>query len=324
MSVAAALAIGDYDHVRDLADGRVRAEGLDVTCLRMEPEEIFARTASGCEWEAGEFSFALYVDRIGRGDRSLSAIPVFPSRVFRHGSFYAREGGPTALEELAGTRVGVPEWCQTAGVWARGILAEHHGVDLASIAWVQGGVNDPGRSEKGRPDLPAGIELTVERERSLDQLLRAGEIDAIISARPPLGLATAEVRRLLADSRAAEQHYWETTGVFPIMHLVVLRDDFLAAAPWAAASLYAALDEARSRCAARLLDATASHAPLPWVSDLASTARDRFGGDLWPYGVDANRVTLETFLGYAKAQGVAPSHLSLEDLFPFDLSPAAV
>lgn len=319
-----ALAIGDYDHVRDLVDGRVRAEGLDITCLRLPPEEVFARTVSRCEWEAAEFSLALYVDRIGRGDRSLSAIPVFPSRVFRHGSFYARADGPTALEELAGARVGVPEWCQTAGVWARGILAEHHGVDLASIDWLQGGVNDPGRSEKGRPDLPAGIELTVERERSLDQLLRAGEIDAIISARPPAGLASGEVRSLLADSHSAERRYWEETGVFPIMHLVVLRDDFLAAAPWAAASLYAALDEARSRCARRLLDPTASHAPLPWVADLAAEARGRFGGELWAYGIEANRVALETFLAYAKQQGVAPADLVLADLFPFDVSKAAV
>jgi 4,5-dihydroxyphthalate decarboxylase len=319
-----ALAIGDYDHVRDLAEGRVRAEGLDLTCLRLPPEEIFARFSSRREWEAAEYSLALYVNRVGQGDRSLVGIPAFPSRVFRHGSFYARHDGPTSLEELAGGRVGVPEWAQTAGVWARGILAERHGVDLATVGWVQGGVNDPGRREKGTLELPPGIELEVESERSLDSLLRAGELDAVISARPPVGVASGELRQLLPDPRAAEAAFWEETGVFPIMHLVVFRGDFLDSAPWAAASLYAGLDEARRRSVARLLDATASHVPLPWVTDAAVEARERFGGDLWPYGIGANRVTLETFLRYARAQGVVARDVGLDDLFPMGPDQVAV
>lgn len=319
-----ALAIGDYDHVRDLAEGRVRPEGLELTCLRLPPEEIFARFSARREWEAAEFSLALYVNRVSAGDRSMIGIPAFPSRVFRHGSFYARPDGPEALEELAGARVGIPEWAQTAGVWARGILAERHGVDLAAVSWVQGGVNDAGRREKAKVELPAGIEVRPESERSLDQLLRAGELDAVISARPPSGFAAGEVRRLLADPQAAELAYWEETGVFPIMHLVVLRGDFLESAPWAAASLHAALDEARSRCAARLLDDTASHVPLPWVAAIAAEARERFGGELWPYGMEANRVTLETFLRYAHDQGVASRPLSLHDLFPYGPDPVAV
>ncbi|MBS1890568.1 MAG: 4,5-dihydroxyphthalate decarboxylase [Actinobacteria bacterium] len=319
-----ALAIGDYDHVRDLVEGRVRAEGLEVTCLRLPPEEIFARSSSRQEWEAAEFSLALYVNRVSRGDRSWIGIPAFPSRVFRHSSFYARKDGPTTLEQLTGARVGIPEWAQTAGVWARGILAERHGVDLATVGWVQGGVNDAGRREKGTLELPSGIELEVESERSLDALLRAGEIDAVISARPPAGVVSGEVRRLLPDPRAAEAAFWEETGVFPIMHLVVLRGDFLEAAPWAAASLFAGLDEARLRSTRRLLDLTASHVPLPWVTDTAVEARERFGGDLWPYGIEANRATLETFLRYARAQGVATEDVGLEDLFPFGPDRVAV
>lgn len=319
-----ALAIGDYDHVRDLAEGRVRAEGLDLTCVRLRPEEIFARFSARPEWEAAEFSLALYVNRVSQGDRSMIGIPAFPSRVFRHGSFYVRPDGPEALEDLAGARVGIPEWAQTAGVWARGILAERHGVDLASVSWVQGGVNDAGRREKASVELPAGIEVRVEQERSLDQLLRAGELDAVISARPPAGFASGDVRLLLVAPRAAELAYWEETGVFPIMHLVVLRGDFLVSAPWASASLHAALDEARSRSVARMLDATASHVPLPWVAAIASEARVRFGGELWPYGVEANRVTLETFLRYAQAQGVAGEQLGLNDLFPYGPEPVAI
>ncbi|MEZ5075918.1 MAG: hypothetical protein R2725_00575 [Solirubrobacterales bacterium] len=316
------IAIGDYDHVRDLAAGAVLAEGLDLTCLRLPPEEIFARFGVRREWEASEYSLALYVNAISRGDDSMVGIPVFPSRVFRHGAFFVREDGPEALEQLAGARIGVPEWAQTAGVWARGILAERHGVDLASVRWVQGGVNTPGRAEKGRPVLPAGIELTIERERSLDDLLLAGEIDAMISARAPASAAGGGLRRLLAAPRRAEAAYWEETGILPIMHLVVIRRDVVEASPWAAASLYAGLDAARARCVARMLDVTASQAPLPWIAELAAEARQRFGGELWPYGVEANRPTLSAFLRYAREQGVAVGAVEVDDLFP--VGPLAV
>lgn len=311
------LACGDYDHVRDLADGRVRAEGLDVTVLRLPPEAIFARFSARGEWEAGEFSFALYTSLVGRGGEDVPvAIPAFPSRVFRHGAFFTRADGPTRLEDLAGARIGIPEWAQTAGVWARGILAEHHGVDLAAVRWRQGGVNIPGRVEKAALELPTGTVVEPERDRSLDQLLREGELDAVISARPPAGALTGELRTVLADPRAAERDYWEASGVFPIMHVVVLRPDFHRANPWAATNLYEALDEARARSVARMLDATASHVPLPWVSDSARDAAAAFGGDLWPYGIEPNQVTIDAFARYAHEQGLTPRRLTAEDLFP--------
>ncbi|MBN9623722.1 MAG: 4,5-dihydroxyphthalate decarboxylase [Actinobacteria bacterium] len=311
-----ALAIGDYDHVRDLAAGRVAAEGLEVTCLLASPEEIFARFSASLEWEACELSFGLYTNLVGRGDPPVAAIPVFPSRVFRHSAFYVRGDGPTELEHLAGARVGIPEWGQTACVWARGILAEHHGVDLASIEWVQGGVDQGGRKEKAKLQLPAGLSVRHEPERSLDQLLRAGELDAVISAREPRVAAAGELRPLLADPRAAERGYWAATGVFPIMHIVVLSREFLARYPWAAASLYAGLDRARARSVARVLDGTASHAPLPWLAQSAGEAAAAFGGDLWPYGLEANRATIETFARYAHEQGLTPRRLRAEELFP--------
>jgi 4,5-dihydroxyphthalate decarboxylase len=317
-----ALAIGDYEHVRDLADGRVRAEGLEVTVLRLEPEEIFARFGAGMEWEACELSFALYTTLVAGGEDPPAAIPAFPSRVFRHGAFYARPDGPTSLEELAGLRVGVPEWAQTAGVWARGILAEQHGVPLTDVEWVQGGVNAPGRKEKASVELPAGISLRVEPERSLDDLLRAGELDAVISARPPLGFAAGELRTVLADHRAAERAYWDETGVFPIMHVVVIEPEFHRQNPWAATSLYNGLDEARARSVERMLDVTASHAPLPWIADAAREAAVRFGGTLWPYGIEPNRATIESFARHACDQGLTPEPLSPAELFP--ATPTAV
>jgi 4,5-dihydroxyphthalate decarboxylase len=184
------------------------------------------------------------------------------------------------------------------------------------VRWRQGGVNAPGRKEKATLELPGGVVVEPERERSLDRLLREGELDAVISARPPAGALTGELRTVLDDPRAAERSYWEASGVFPIMHVVVLRPDFHRANPWAATSLYEGLDAARSRSVARMLDATASHAPLPWLSDLAREAATAFGGDLWPYGIDPNRTTIETFARYAHEQGLTPNPLTPEDLFP--------
>lgn len=315
MRLPLTLAIGDYDHVRDLADDTVRPEGVALTLLRLPPEEIFARFTAGREWEASEYSLALYLNRLASGEDSVLAIPVFPSRVFRHGAFFTRPGGPTRLEQLDGARIGVPEWVQTAGVWARGILAERHGVALDAVEWVQAGVNEPGRHEKGTPSLPPGVSLRADAEHSLDQLLAAGEIDAIISARPPASALAGATRTVLEDPEAAEREYWAGTGVFPIMHVVALRRDVYERAPWIAGSLYAALDEARRRSVARLRDATASAVPLPWAALAAERAADLFGGDLWAYGIEANRVTIEAFLRYSDEQGVTPRRLAIDEVF---------
>jgi 4,5-dihydroxyphthalate decarboxylase len=305
------LATGDYDHVRDLGDGRVRADGIDLTWLRMEPEEIFARFAARREWEVSEYSLGLYVNGVGRGDTSLCGIPVFPSRAFRHAAFFTTRDGPQTLEELAGAQVGVAEWGQTAGVWARGVLVDHHGVSLQSIRWVQGGVNSPGRAEKAVVALPPGVLIRTETERALGALLRAGELDAVLSARRPDEAVAGPVRTVLADPQAAERAYWRACGYVPMMHLVVLRADVVARLPWGPANLQAAFEAALARSVARLSDATASHVPLPWTAGRTAQA-----GSAWAYGIAANRRALEDFLRYAADQGVTPRRVSVEELFP--------
>jgi 4,5-dihydroxyphthalate decarboxylase len=311
------LAMSGYDHVRDLESGVVEVEGVDLRVLSLPVEEIFFRFLHYREWQVSELSLAKYVALRAAGDTSLVAIPVFPSRVCRHSSIFVREGGPTDPKELAGARIGVPEWAQTAAVYSRALLQHEWGVDLRDVHWHQAGVNTPGRKEKVALALPDGIELTPVPDRSLDEMLRAGDLDAVFSAHPPASFERGEggVVRLFPDYLPVEREYVARTGVFPIMHITVIRADVLEADPWVAVNLLTAFEEAKSRSVERLAEMTASRVPLPWGPALLDEARSLLGADPWPYGVDANRVTLQAFTTWAHEQGVASRLLAPEDLF---------
>lgn len=314
-----ALAIGEYDHVRDLLDGTVAVGGVDLTVLRLPIEEIFYRFTLHREFDVSEMSLAKIVALAAQGDPGFVALPVFPSRVFRHSSIYVRsDSGLTDPRQLAGKRVGVPEWAQTAAVYSRGMLAHEYGVDLASIHWHQAGVNQPGRVEKVKLNLPAGVNLSVVSDRSLSQMLIDGALDAMLSARPPAPLLAGDtrIRRLFDAPRAVEEAYFRATGIFPIMHVVALRRTLYERHPWLAMNLYKAFEEAKRRSVERAADITASFYPLPWTSELVHAAQALFGGDIWPYGIEANRVTLDAFLQYAFEQGVCNRRLTTSELFP--------
>jgi 4,5-dihydroxyphthalate decarboxylase len=312
------LAINDYDHVRDLVTGRVRAEGIDLTCLTLSVEEIFYRFTAFREWDVSELSLAKYTSLVGSGDRSLQAIPVFPSRVFRHAAFYVRDDGSVRRPaDLAGRRVGVPEWIQTAGVYARGVLVHQYGVALSDVGWVQGGVNQPGREELVAPTLPPGVSIEAVTDRTLQDMLVEGDLDAIISARPPQRFLDCDrqIRRLFDDPRAVEEAHYRETGIFPIMHTVAIRSEVLDADPWVAGNLLTAFTAAKDRSLERLRDVNASRFPVPWSHELGGRASALLGADSWPYGIEANRPTLEAFLRWAHEQGVSARALTPEDLF---------
>jgi 4,5-dihydroxyphthalate decarboxylase len=313
------LAIGEYDHVRDLFDGTVPVDGVDLTVLRLPVEEMFHRFLLRGEFDVSEVSLGKIVALAAQDDARFVPLPIFPSRVFRHSSIYVRsDGGITQPRQLAGKRIGVPEWAQTAAIYSRGLLAHEYGVDLASIDWHQAGVNEHGRQEKVSLDLPAGLRLTVVADRSLSEMLLAGDLDAVLSARPPAPFAAADprVRRLFADYREVEAAYARKTGIFPIMHVVALRREIYQRDRWLAMNLFKAFNQARARSLARAADITASFFPLPWLPDELSRARELFGGEPWPYGVEPNRKTLDAFLSYAFEQGVCRRLLSAETLFP--------
>jgi 4,5-dihydroxyphthalate decarboxylase len=315
--VTLTLALSGYHHTDALRTGDVAVEGVDLTVLTLPVEEIFYRFTNFREWEASEMSFAKYIALRSRGDESLVGIPVFPSRMFRHSSIYVPRDGATDPRELAGARIGVPEWAQTAAVYSRGLLQHEYGLALDEIAWFQAGVNDPGRTEKVVLDLPGGIELTRVPDRSLDQMLLAGELDAVLSAHPPRSIETGSpaVRRLFDDPVAVERDYAARSGIFPIMHLVAVRADVHAAHPWVASNLLTAFERAKQRSLDALREMTASRVPMPWLQWLVDDAA-QLGTDGWPYGIAGNEVTLRAFATYAAEQGVAGRVMEPEDLFP--------
>jgi 4,5-dihydroxyphthalate decarboxylase len=318
------IAISDYDHVRDFASGAVRAEGIEATFLTLTIEEIFFRFTKFREWDVSEMSMGKYVALLSQGDRSLSAIPVFPSRVFRHSSIYVRRDGPVrAPADLKGRKVGLPEWAQTAAVYSRGALMHQYGLRLQDIDWYQAGVNQPGRAEKVALELPAGTRLTALPHKTLDAMLLAGELDAVLTAHPPDAFERGDPRivRLFEDYRTVEEAYWRDTGIFPIMHVVALRSELLARHPWIAVNLFKAFETAKQRSVARALEVTATRFPVPWIYDTAAKAQASFG-ELFPYGIEPNRRTLDAFLGYAFEQGVCQRRLAVEELFPAALATA--
>ncbi len=319
MTIPLTIAVGDYDHTRDLAAGKVGVQGVDLTMLAFPVEEIFHRFIHFREWDVSEMSFAKYVSFISQGDDSMVGLPIFPSRVFRHSSIFVRADSDLAQpQHLAGKRVGVPEWAQTAAVYSRGLLAHEYGVDLASIRWFQGGVNDAGRKEKTTVNLPAGVNCTSASDRSLSEMLLAGDLDAVLSARPPAPFLAGDpsIRLLFSNSQQAELAYWRKTGIFPIMHLLVMRRDVFDRNRWVAMNLLEAFEEAKNRSLARAADRAISHYPIPWTSSYAILSKEIMGPDFWPYGIEANRPTLEAFTAYAFEQGVCACKLAPEALFP--------
>ncbi len=313
------LAISPYDHVEDLVVGRVAPEGIRLTCLQLPVEELFFRFLKHREWDVSELSFAKYASLISQGDDTLTAIPVFPSRIFRHSSIYIRRDGPVKTpQDLVGRRVGLPEWAQTAAVYSRGFLAEQYGVDLKSIDWVQAGVNQPGRVEKVALRLPEGIRLTPAPEKSLSQMLVEGEVDAVLSAHAPdcFEHGHPNITRLFENYMEVEAEHYRQTGIFPIMHVMAIKKPLVTERPWIAMSLLKAFEAAKERSIARALEVTAPRFPIPWCFEYARQAQELFGQDYWPYGIEGNRTTLEAFLRYAFEQGVCHRHLKPEELFP--------
>lgn len=305
MNISLSLAINPCDHVRDL-DPR----GIDLTVLSLPIEEIFFRFTKFREWDASEMSFGKVAALASQDDPGIVVLPVFLSRVFRHSAiFVGKNSAIKKPKDLEGRRVGIPEWAQTAGIYVRGLLQHEYGVDLRRIAWFQAGVWQPGRVEKVELKLPDGIRITPVADKSLSEMLATAELDAVISAR------ALDAPRLFADYRAVEREYFRKTRIYPIMHVLVLRQDVFERDRWIARNLLQAFEEAKSRSLARVMEFGLSHLPMPWVADHAREWRSLAGEDFWPYGIEANRPTLEAFLQYAFEQGVARRKLSVEQLF---------
>ena len=310
------LACERYDRTEALRDGRVRPDGVELTCLTLPVEETFSRMLAGLQFDLAEMSLSSYVLRIAGGRDDLVAVPVFLSRVFRHSSLYVRrQAGIDDPAALAGRRVGLPHYQMTAAVWLRGILADEHGLAPERLHWVQGPL-EPGMA-RVEPVAPPGIEVAgVPPGRGLAAMLEDGELDALISARTPDGLRSGRVVRLFADPWAAEREWFERTRVFPIMHTLVVRRELADEHPWLRGALLAAFERAKELAVERLWETSELLLTLPFLGEHAERTVALMGADFWPYGLDPNRATLELFLRYLGEQRLIGRPPPLEALFP--------
>jgi 4,5-dihydroxyphthalate decarboxylase len=313
------IATTDYDHFRDFRMGLVKAEGIDHNWLDLPHHECFARFTANREFDLSELSFAKFSAQVTREQSDIIGLPVVCSRLFRFGSFYVnRKSGIRSVEDLRGRKVGSPEWAHSAAVYMRGWMHNEMGVKLEEVRWIQAGANAPGREEKVELSLPEGVKLTRIADRSLSELLAAGEIDCAIIARPPDCFLAGhpDVSRLFPDHLKMEEAYYERTRVWPIMHIIAMKKHIADEHPWAARNLYNAFQESKRRSVARLLDPAVSRYPLPWLASYARSMVERFGGDPFPYGIEENRPTWEQMALYTYQQGIARRRFTPEEIFP--------
>lgn len=313
------LACGDYDRTRALWDGTVSPEGIDLNYIALPVEEIFWRMVRHREFDASEMSLSSYLMQQARGDTSFIAIPVFPSRQFRHNAIFVHVGaGIQRPQDLAGKRVGLPEYQMTAVVWVKGILQHDYGVPPEQIRWFVGGQEIPGREERVPFPFPRGLHIEpIPPQETLNDMLERGDLDAFIGSRMPSCFlrGSSQVRRLFQDFRTVEQDYYRRTGIFPIMHTVVLRRELYQAHPWVARSLYKAFSQAKELCQEAMYSTSVLRYSLPWLVAEIEEAKELFGADWWPYGVEPNRHTVATLIQYAQEQGLIDRPLALDDLF---------
>jgi len=313
------LACWNYDRTCALADGSVRPNGIELTYLNLPPEETFFRMLRYREFEVAEMSLSSYTVSLFQEAPPFIAIPVFPSRMFRHASiFVSTKSGVREPRDLIGKRVGNPEYQLTALVWIRGILSDEYGIAPGAVEYWTGGEEQVGREEKVSLDLP--LEFKVRRirpDQTLSQMLADGELDALYAPRIPSTFFSRpkDVRRLFEDYAEAERAYYRKTKIFPIMHTVVVRRDIYTAHPWVAQTLYKAFVESQRSIYKDVHETAALKLMLPWLNVHVEELRREMGDEWWPYGFEPNRQVLETFLRYHHEQGLSKSRLRPEDLF---------
>jgi len=311
------LACWNYDRTRALQDGSVTPDGIDLNYLDLPVEETFFRMVRHREFDVAEMSLSSYTVSLFKDPKPFVAIPIFPSRFFRHSCIYlSAKSGIKNPKDLICRKIGVPEYQMTAPVWIRGILSDHYGVPVDSVTYWTGGEEEPGRPEKQKLNLPPNIKVnSIPEDRTLAQMLREGEFDAFYTARKPSSFDGKHVTRLFENFVDVEKAYYQQTGMVPIMHTVAIKREVYEANRWIAQSLFKAFVEAQKKTYEDLKETAALKGMLPWFNAHVEEAFDLMGPDFWAYGFEPNYKTLETFLRYHHEQGLSPRLLKPEELF---------
>ena len=312
------VAIGDYDRMRPLVDGLVQIDSVDAQFMLLDPEEIFFRAFRHADFDVCEFSLSSYSVKTAAGTSPYIAVPVFPSRAFRHTSVYVRTDRIKSPADLKGRRIGVPEYQLTANIWVRLFLEEDYGIRPSDITWVRGGYEHPGRIEKISLNLPDDVKVENARaDATISDLLASGEIDAVIGPRAPscFDHGHPNVGYLFADPQATATEWYRRTRLFPIMHTLGIRRTLVEKHSWLPVAIYKAFERSKAVALAKLSDTSATKVTLPFVEEQLGAARRLMGEDFWSYGLESNREVLRRFLERHLAEGLSSRLLSPEELF---------
>jgi 4,5-dihydroxyphthalate decarboxylase len=317
------LACWDYDRTRPLIDGRVQAEGINLEIKVLRPRETFPRMLEDKEFEVSELSLGSYVSLKGRGDCPFVTLPVALSKIFRHSCIYVRtDAGIRTPQDLRGKRVGTTQLGSTATIFMNGMLRHEYGVNLEDIQWFIGGMTTPTQ----RPLIPLKLSDNIKVEflpadRTLEGMLEGGDLDALLAIFIPsiFEKGSSRIARLFPNYYEVERDYYRRTGIFPIMHTVVLRDDIYREHPWAARNIYRAFCEARNLAVDELYDTDALRLSLPWLIHHVEETWQVLGKDFWAYGLEPNRPALKAIGQYVYEQGLSPRVVSPDELFAADV-----
>ncbi len=312
------VAIGDYDRMRPLVDGLVQIDGVDPQFMLLDPEEIFFRAFRHADFDICELSLSSYSVKTAAGTSAYIAVPVFPSRAFRHTAVYVRTDRIKKPADLKGRRIGVPEYQLTANIWVRLFLEEDYGIRPSDITWVRGGYEHPGRIEKISLNLPANVVVeNASAGVTISDLLANGELDAVMGPRAPSCFERGhpDVGYLFADPQQAATDWYRRTRIFPIMHTLGIRRALAERHPWLPVAAYKAFDRSKAIAVAKLADTSATKVTLPFVEEQLRSARLLMGEDFWAYGLEPNREVLRRFLERHHAEGLSSRLLTPEELF---------
>lgn len=306
------------DRVHAIYTGEVQPQGFRVRFLELPPVEAFQKVLTG-KVDTGEMSLSTHIIRIARNEDNLVGLPIFPSRTFRHRAMYVKaDSSIRGLGDVRGRRVGVPHYHMTAAVWVRGLLQDDYGITPTDIEWVTGGVNEVGSPRLIDTSLD-GISISHEADRSLDELLVNGDIDCILSPRPPASFSVDPPlsRRIIPDA-SEEAAYYQRTGIFPIMHCIVVQSDLVRRFPDVINALGEAFENAKELAITRLRQFEPLSTSLPFLEDHLAATHSLMGQDYWPYGVERNLPTLRALCGYLYEQGLTSRLVEPSELFGYD------
>jgi hypothetical protein len=319
------IAFWNYDRTRPLTDGIVRIEGVDASfhTARIVPE-IFGSMIRDRAYDVSELGLTYFLRTMDFDDPPFLAIPVFPNRCFRHSAIYVNKAsGIERPQDLAGKTIGeLALYGHDAGVMPKGMLSDDYGVTPDQCRWIVGGIDFPMKPIDFVPQPhPDNVEVTWAAEGAdLGEMLDAGQIDALISADIPRCVLdkSPNVGQLFEDYEATERAYYQRTGIFPIMHAVVVRKELAAEHPEIVKAVYKGFCDAKDVVAEQYVHGMTFNnmaTMVPWLSKLIVADRSLLGTDWWPYGLEANRTAIDTCLRYHFEQGLTKRRMTCEDIF---------